>query len=106
MRVAISCQQLVASLLESLQLEPGALRLCSDQLIEEIERLRRYLKLVELPPKELKSYLRDHVTEYSSLEYITLWDCMVARSEEKQPTFEEYMSTLSITSSMHIHNTK
>jgi len=106
LRVAISCQQLVASLLESLQLEPGALRLCSDQLIEEIERLRRYLKLVELPPKELKSYLRDHVTEYSSLEYITLWDCMVARSEEKQPTFEEYMSTLSITSSTHINNTK
>ena len=54
LRVVVALQQLLTNSIESFQLEPSVTRQFIDRLIEESEKLRKYLKLLEMTPKELK----------------------------------------------------
>ncbi len=53
LRTVVTCQQMLATLLESAQLEPTANRSLTDMLTEEFERLRRYVTLLDMPSAEL-----------------------------------------------------
>ena len=54
LRIVAALQQLLTNSIESFQLEPTITRQFIDRLIEESEKLRKYLKLLEMTPKELK----------------------------------------------------
>ena len=54
LRIVVALQQLLTSSIESFQLEPTITRQFMDKLIDESERLRKYLKLLEMTSKELK----------------------------------------------------
>ena len=95
LRLVIKVQQTLTTLVESFNWEPAVSRMFSDMLIEETERLRKYLKLLESTSKELRGYIRENPDEYSSLEYKTLWDCVAVRSDEPGVMlFEDFWSTI------------
>ena len=54
LRIVVTLQQLLTTSIESYHLEPSIARQFIDKLIDESERLRKYLKLLEMTSKELK----------------------------------------------------
>jgi hypothetical protein len=79
LRNVVSSQLALSVLFESMQLDPVTMRQLQDRLTDEFERARRFVTLLDVSCDELKSYMKNNLSEYSSDEYESLWNHLPLR---------------------------
>jgi len=80
LRMIVTCQQTIVMLLEATKPNPATQQRLLDIMSVEFERVRRYVTLLDMPPKELQQWMRSNWTEYADYEFQTLWRQSVARA--------------------------
>lgn len=84
LRMVVACQQSLAMLLESTKPDPVTQQTIINTMTAEFERVRRYVTLLDMPPKELQMWMRSNFNEYADYEFQTIWRQSVARASLDQ----------------------
>jgi len=80
LRMIVACQQSLVMLLDSTKPNPATQQRLQKTLGDEFERVRRYVTLLDMPPKELQQWIRSNGEEYADYEFQTLWKQSVAKA--------------------------
>ena len=87
LRLIVNCQQCLAMLLESTKPEPATQQRILNAMNDEFEKVRRYVTLLDMPPKELQGWIKSNSSEYQDYEFQTLWRVSVSRAHQDAASY-------------------